>query len=73
MATLTRPPEKRTRLTFYLREKEANRLELLKKQTQERGLNICFRDDFNKWFCQQLDQLEKAMKPLLKEKGGNNG
>lgn len=70
MATLTRPPERRTRLTFYLREKEANRLELLKKQACERGLTICFRDDFNRWITQQLDQLEKAMK---KEKGGNNG
>lgn len=71
MATLTRPPEKRTRITFYLREKEANRLEVLKRQAQERALNICFRDDFNKWFSQQLDQLEKSMKTLLKEKGGN--
>lgn len=71
MATLNRPPERRTRMTFYLKEKEAQRFELLKRQAQERGLNICFRDDFNKWFCQQLDQLEKAMKALLKEKGGN--
>lgn len=72
MATLTRPPEKRARMTFYLREKEARRLELLKNQAQEKGLTICFRDDFSKWISQQLDQLEKSMKALLKEKGGNN-
>ena len=73
MATLTRPPEKRTRMTFYVKEKEAQRLELLKRQASDKGLNVCFRDDFNKWLCQQLDQLEKAMKALLKEKGGSNG
>jgi len=73
MATLTHPPEKRTRMTFYVREKEAKRLELLKRQAQEKVLTICFRDDFNKWLCQQLDQLEKSMKALLKEKGGQNG
>lgn len=72
MATLTSPPDKRTRMTFYIREKEAKRLELLKRQASEKGLTICFRDDYNKWLCQQLDQLEKSMKALLKEKGGNS-
>lgn len=70
MAKLIRPQETRTRMTFYVREIDAKRLEAVKKLAKERNLNICFRDDFSKWLSGQLDQLEKE---LRKEGGKKNG
>ena len=74
MARLTRPQEKRTRMTFYVREQEAKRLEVVKKLAHEQGLTICYKDDFTRWLAQQLDQLEKALRSKEGSKrGGNNG
>jgi len=72
MALLNRKIEKRTRITFYVNERDARRLEALKQQAKTSGLTICFRDDFNRWFNQQLAQVEKAMKAAIKGKGGEN-
>jgi len=72
MALLNKKIERRTRITFYLREKEAERLEALKQKAKSCGLTICFRDDFIKWFSQQLTQVEKAIKAEIKSKGGEN-
>lgn len=73
MAILSKKSGKRPRITFNMCDKDAARLESLKQLAKAHGFAICFRDDFSRWFSQQLDQLEKSMKTQLREKGGNNG
>lgn len=73
MASLSKKSGKRSRITFYMCDEDAARLESLKQQAKAHGFTICFRDDFSKWLNQQLDQLGKSMKTQLREKGGNNG
>jgi hypothetical protein len=73
MARLNTPLGKRARLTFYIYEQDARRLEQVKQQARAIGRTVCFKEDFGKWLKQQLDQLERELSKLAKQKEGRNG